>query len=108
MRHLQHLLANDLADKKPLRLVGHVVRRVERLPFRKILQEQFLEDVDVGAVRGRDRHDLDEWMLALVVVDDREQFRFRDEIDFVQREDRRRLDVLQQRQHESIAGAWLD
>ena len=58
MRELQQLLADDLGREEPLRLVGQVVRRIQRLAFGQPVDDRALEPIDVVAGRRRDRDDL--------------------------------------------------
>ena len=108
MRQLEHLLADDFADEEPLGLIGDVVGRVNRTAFGQILKEQLLEHIDVGAVGGRDRHELHERVRLPVVVEDRQQLRLGNQVHLVQRENRRRLHVLDQAEQVAIAGPRLD
>ena len=58
-------------------------------------------------VGRRQRHELGERMRLAVRLEERQQARLLDQIDLVEREDHRRLQLLQHVEHEAVAGAGL-
>ena len=71
MRELQDLLADDFRGQKALRLIGQIVRRIQRLAFRQPIDERALEAIDVVAGRRGHRHDLGKGALPAVLLDHR-------------------------------------
>jgi hypothetical protein len=99
VRQLQHLLAHHFRDEKTLCLIRQIVGWIERFPVGKVLEKQSFENIDVGAVHGRRGHDFNEWMFLPVVIDERQQLLFGNEIDLVEHEYRRLRGFFQQVEH---------
>ena len=103
MRELEHLLAHDLGGEEPLRLIGQVIRRIERDAFGQVFEEQGFECVHIGAVNRRHGNELDERIGAAVLIEYRQQLRLRHQVDLVESQDHRRLDLVQDAEQMPIA-----
>src|SRR5512135_586225 len=89
------LFADDLGEKEALGLVADLLVRVELGRNRQGLEQQALQDVEVDTLEGRDGDDLLEREEVLVAVDDGQDRILADDVDLVDKQEDRRLDLAQ-------------
>ena len=105
VRRLQELLPHDLGRKKPFRPVSDVVGRISRLPLRQPIDEQPFETIHVLSRRCRHGHDFGELSVLSVPLHDRQEARLLHQVDLIEDQDDRRLQVPHQVGDELVAFA---
>ena len=104
---LQDLLPNGLGHQHALRLIGQVVVWKERLAFRQPLEQHSLEPVDAVALSRPTRERSRQSRARLRLARSAAAARLCDQIDLIEHEHDRLLDVLQQPRHVLVAVARL-
>src|SRR5665647_3041154 len=104
---LEDLLPDDLGEEEALRLVGDLLVRIELGRHGQGVHEELFQDVEVDALEGRDGDDLLEREEAVVAFDDGQHRVLADDIDLVDKQVDRRLDLAQDLQDVLVAVAEL-
>ena len=104
----EHLLPDQLGDLEALGLGREVVGREHGFTLGQLGDEQPFQSVHVGAVGGRERHEIDEGVGLLVVVEQGQELRLRHQIDLRQHEYGRHTRFGHEIQQEAVAGPRLD